>query len=73
MTETDDLVKEFLVESYENLDQLDRDLILLEEREGDRELLASIFFPHTPLHDGGVLLRLCQARVGGARRRESAE
>ena len=27
----DDIVKEFLVESYENLDQLDKDLMALED------------------------------------------
>jgi two-component system, chemotaxis family, sensor kinase CheA len=39
----DEIVKEFLVESYENLDRLDLDLIALEKKPGDRETLASIF------------------------------
>lgn len=39
----DDIVKEFLVESYENLDQLDRDLMALEDRPDDRDRLSSIF------------------------------
>jgi two-component system chemotaxis sensor kinase CheA len=39
----DEIVQEFLVESHENLDQLDRDLVELEQRPGERELLASIF------------------------------
>ncbi len=39
----DDIVKEFLVESYENLDQLDRDLMALEETPDDRNRLSSIF------------------------------
>jgi len=39
----DDIVKEFLVESYENLDQLDRDLMALEETPDDRERLSSVF------------------------------
>src|SRR4051812_42241546 len=39
----DDLVKEFLVESYENLDQLDRDFIALEIDPTATEKLASIF------------------------------
>jgi len=43
MTDSDDIVKEFLVESYENLDRLDRDLIELEKHPSDREVLASIF------------------------------
>jgi two-component system, chemotaxis family, sensor kinase CheA len=43
MNDSDDIVKEFLVESYENLDRLDRDLITLEKNPNDREVLASIF------------------------------
>src|SRR3990170_2277112 len=41
--EMEEVVKEFLVESYENLDQLDRDLVALEEAPGDPARLASIF------------------------------
>ena len=43
MNEFDDIVQEFLVESYENLDQLDRDLIALEQDPGARDRIASIF------------------------------
>ena len=43
MDEMDEIVQEFLVESHENLDQLDRDLVALEREPGSRELLASIF------------------------------
>ncbi|WP_211374022.1 chemotaxis protein CheA [Cellulomonas fimi] len=39
----DEIVREFLVESYENLDQLDQDLVELEKSPGDRALLSSIF------------------------------
>jgi two-component system chemotaxis sensor kinase CheA len=39
----DEIVAEFLVESHENLDQLDRDLVALERDPGSRELLSSIF------------------------------
>ncbi|MGH8021514.1 MAG: chemotaxis protein CheA [Opitutaceae bacterium] len=39
----DDLLKEFLVESHENLDRLDRDLVALEKNPESRELIASIF------------------------------
>jgi two-component system, chemotaxis family, sensor kinase CheA len=39
----DEVVSEFLVESYENLEQLDRDLIALEQDPGSRPTLASIF------------------------------
>ncbi|MFO0427275.1 MAG: chemotaxis protein CheW [Planctomyces sp.] len=38
-----EVVKEFLVESEENLDQLDRDFLALEESPDDRNLLSSIF------------------------------
>ncbi len=38
-----EIVKEFLVESYENLDRLDRDLIALEKDPSNREILASVF------------------------------
>ncbi len=43
MEDLDDIVREFLVESYENLDQLDRDLVALEGAPGSRDLLSSVF------------------------------
>ncbi len=43
MGDMDDIVREFLVESNENLDQLDRDLVTLEKDPTAREVLASIF------------------------------
>ena len=43
MNEDAEIVAEFLVESHENLDQLDRDLVELEQVPGSRELLSSIF------------------------------
>src|SRR3954466_265194 len=39
----DDIVEEFLVESHENLDQLDSDLVALEQDPDSRERLSSIF------------------------------
>lgn len=39
----DEIVRDFLVESYENLDQLDQDLVALEESPGSRELLGHVF------------------------------
>src|SRR5689334_12177223 len=39
----DELVSEFLVESFENLDRLDQDLVVLEASPGDLEVLRSIF------------------------------
>ncbi len=41
--DTDEIVQEFLVESHENLDQLDRDLVRLEREPDSRDLLAGIF------------------------------
>ncbi|HXU81571.1 MAG TPA: chemotaxis protein CheW [Polyangia bacterium] len=40
---TDEIVSEFLVESHENLDRLDRELLVLEKEPGERSVLASIF------------------------------
>src|SRR4029077_14165672 len=42
MSETE-IVKDFLVESYENLDRLDRDLVGLERNPHDQEALAGVF------------------------------
>ena len=39
----DEIVHEFLVESYENLDQLDQDFVALEKEPGSHALLSSIF------------------------------
>jgi chemotaxis protein histidine kinase CheA len=39
----DEITKEFLVESYENLDQLDRDLVVLEKDPHSEQTIASIF------------------------------
>ena len=41
--EMDEIVAEFLIESYESLDRLDRDLLALERDPQSREVLASIF------------------------------
>jgi two-component system chemotaxis sensor kinase CheA len=38
-----DIVQDFLVESYENLDRLDRDLVGLEKNPQDRDALAGVF------------------------------
>ena len=43
MSDNREFIEEFLVESGEGLDQLDRDLIALEERPDDPQRLASIF------------------------------
>jgi len=43
MDDCDEIVKEFLVESHENLDRLDREVVELEKKPSDREILASVF------------------------------
>src|SRR5262249_1194322 len=43
MPDMGNLIKGFLVDSYENLDQLDQDLVQLEKTPDDRGRLASIF------------------------------
>ena len=43
MSDNDDIVKEFLAESHENLDRLDREVVELEKHPSDKEILASIF------------------------------
>jgi two-component system, chemotaxis family, sensor kinase CheA len=42
MEETE-IIKEFVIESNENLERLDREMVGLENRPDDRELLASVF------------------------------
>jgi two-component system chemotaxis sensor kinase CheA len=43
MSDMDEIVKEFLVESTEGLDTLDRNLVALEKQPGDKELMGGIF------------------------------
>ena len=43
MEDLDEIVAEFLVESQENLDQLDSDLVALEQDPTSRQLLGAIF------------------------------
>lgn len=43
MSGMDTIIKEFLAESAENLDQLDRDFVTLEEEPGNREVIARVF------------------------------
>jgi two-component system chemotaxis sensor kinase CheA len=42
-TEDQETIREFLVESHENLSRLDQDLVELEKHPGDADLLGSIF------------------------------
>ena len=68
----DDIVEEFLVESHENLDQLDADLVALEQ-EPELPRAAVQHLPHDP-HDQGHqrLPGLQPARGGHPRRGEHA-
>ena len=43
MTEREELLNEFLIESYENLDRLDQDLVALEQDPQNRDRLGSVF------------------------------
>lgn len=43
MSEQDELIQEFLVESYENLDRLDGEFLALEENPESTETLSSVF------------------------------
>jgi two-component system chemotaxis sensor kinase CheA len=43
MTEREELLNEFLIESYENLDRLDLDLVALEQDPQNRDRLGSVF------------------------------
>ncbi|GAB2877611.1 chemotaxis protein CheW [Nocardioides pacificus] len=43
MDDMDEIIQEFLVESYENLDQLDHDLVELEQAPTSKALLSSVF------------------------------
>ena len=64
----DDIVEEFLVESHENLDQLDSDLVALEQDPNSRERLSSIFRTiHTIKGTSGFLAfnRLEEVTHGG--------
>jgi two-component system chemotaxis sensor kinase CheA len=56
MGEMDYIIKEFLIESTEGLDQLDRDFVKLEKTPDSKDLLASIFRSvHTIKGTGGIL------------------
>ncbi len=64
----DDIVEEFLVESHENLDQLDSDLVALEQEPDSRDRLSSIFRTiHTIKGTSGFLAfnRLEEVTHGG--------
>jgi two-component system chemotaxis sensor kinase CheA len=43
VSEQQDIIREFLIESNENLNRLDQDMVQLEQQPGDKELLASVF------------------------------
>lgn len=64
MEDLDEIVHEFLVESHENLDQLDSDLVALEAAPGSKELLGSVFRTiHTIKGTSGFLAFTALERV----------
>ena len=70
-----ELVKEFLVESYENLDRLDRELVILEKAPDDPDDIGGERFPnhsHTIKGTCGFL-GFGQLDKSSARRRELAQ
>ncbi len=63
----EEIVQEFLIESHENLDQLDQDLLALERDPSSRELLSSIFRTlHTIKGTSGFLALHTLERVAHA-------
>lgn len=63
----EEIVQEFLVESHENLDQLDQDLLALERDPTSRDLLSSIFRTlHTIKGTSGFLALHTLERVAHA-------
>ena len=58
-----DIVKEFLIESHENLDRLDQDFVKLEHAPGDRETLASIFRVMHTMKSSSAFLSLKRLEV----------
>ncbi len=68
----DSFPRDFLAESHENLDPLDRAFVTLEQTPADRALFATVL-PHVAHAQGQQrLLRLRAARTGGARRGAAA-
>jgi len=41
--ELDEIVREFLIESFDSLDQLDQDMVTLEQQPADTQLISRIF------------------------------
>jgi two-component system chemotaxis sensor kinase CheA len=66
----DDVIKEFIVESYESLDQLDRDLVALEDAPKDGDRLGSIFRAVHSMKVSSGFLVPPQAGMRRARRSE---
>jgi len=56
----DEIVKDFLIESNENLDRLDQELVKLESCPSSKELLAGDFHMEVQTEDGSPSLRTHQ-------------
>ena len=65
MEELDDIVQEFLVESHENLDTLDGDLVALEQSPESRDLVSRIEFESAKLSlsDAEQRLKEVEAKI----------
>jgi len=62
--EQQDVIREFLIESHENLNRLDQDIVELEQRPNDKGLLASVFRTiHTIKGTCGFLGFPCLERI----------
>ncbi|MBY0457012.1 MAG: chemotaxis protein CheA, partial [Gemmataceae bacterium] len=55
-----DIIREFLVETHENLAQLDRDLVALEREPGDQDTLARVFRTVHSIKGGAGFLGFAQ-------------
>jgi len=59
-----DVIREFLIESHENLNRLDQEIVELEQRPSDKDLLASVFRTiHTIKGTCGFLGFPCLERI----------
>ena len=68
----DEIVKDFLIESNENLDRLDQELVKLESDPSSKELLASVFRTIHTIKGSCGFLGFAPAGKAGACRREPA-
>jgi chemotaxis protein histidine kinase CheA len=73
LEDLEEIIAEFLVESHENLDQLDSDLVALEQDPTSRQLLGAIFRTIHTIQGDHRLPRVWSPRGGHPCRGEPAE